>query len=306
MADIDLNLLPVFQALFEERRVGRAALRLNLSQSAVSHALGRLRHATGDDLFVRSPGGLEPTARALALAPVVSEALSRVRGALSVEAFDPAASDRCFRLAIGGYIAELIAPPLVTTAVARGARCRFDIWNKGADVLQLLDSRVLDAAIGSFGELPARYCSLSVLHEYAVWVARKDHPQAFAATTIDQLLHLRRVRLTAGTAELDRTQVWSGASGRLAINTDAPPPVAEVFQTRAAMEIVARSDMVALVPSRIAREMGEALGVSVLPAITPPPFADVRLVWARINDHEPGLSWLRDLVIEVAHGVEAS
>jgi len=60
------------------------------------------------------------------------------------------------------------------------------------------------------------------------------------------------------------------------------------------------------VPSRIAREMGEALGVSVLPAITPPPFADVRLVWARINDHEPGLSWLRDLVIEVAHGVEAS
>jgi DNA-binding transcriptional LysR family regulator len=77
----DLNLLVVFQVLLSERHVGRAAKRLSLTQSATSHALGRLRNLLGDPLFVRHPKGIEPTSRALDLAPAIADILSRARGA---------------------------------------------------------------------------------------------------------------------------------------------------------------------------------------------------------------------------------
>src|SRR5918996_1164572 len=85
----DLNLLVVFQALLAERHVGRAAQRLALTQSATSHALGRLRSQFNDPLFVRHPKGVEPTARALALAPTVAEILDRAQSLIASPVFDP-------------------------------------------------------------------------------------------------------------------------------------------------------------------------------------------------------------------------
>jgi DNA-binding transcriptional LysR family regulator len=84
----DLNLLVVFQALLTERHVGRTAERLGLTQSAASHALGRLRDLFGDPLFVRHPKGVEPTARALALAPAVTDILTRAQAVLASPVFD--------------------------------------------------------------------------------------------------------------------------------------------------------------------------------------------------------------------------
>src|SRR5262245_12663570 len=86
---IDLNLLGVLDVIYEERNLVRAGLRLHLSQSAVSHALARLRETLGDELFVRTGKGLEPTARALLLAPQLREALARIQQSLGVQPFDP-------------------------------------------------------------------------------------------------------------------------------------------------------------------------------------------------------------------------
>src|SRR5437867_3097123 len=94
----DLNLLVVFQALLAERHVGRAAKRLVLTQSAASHALGRLRDLFGDPLFVRHPKGIEPTARALALAPTIADILNRAQSLIASPVFDPAAA-RSFTVA---------------------------------------------------------------------------------------------------------------------------------------------------------------------------------------------------------------
>src|SRR3954463_8763900 len=85
----DLNLLVAFQVLHAERHVGRAAKRLALTQSARSHALRRLRELFGDPLFVRHPKGIEPTARALALAPAIADLLERAQSVLASPAFDP-------------------------------------------------------------------------------------------------------------------------------------------------------------------------------------------------------------------------
>jgi DNA-binding transcriptional LysR family regulator len=109
---LDLNLLRVFDAVARERHVTRAAERLNLSQPAVSNALARLRAALGDELFLRRPGGVEPTALALALAGPVAEMLDRLRDMLEVRApFDPSTSGRVFTVGFSEYAESVLAPP---------------------------------------------------------------------------------------------------------------------------------------------------------------------------------------------------
>src|SRR5690242_11979725 len=100
---IDLNLLRIFDVLLEERSVTRAGSRLGLSQSAVSHALNRLRHSLGDELFARGPSGMEPTPRALQMGPQVRAAIAQLQSALLPHDFDPAVSEGRFNLVAGAY-----------------------------------------------------------------------------------------------------------------------------------------------------------------------------------------------------------
>src|ERR1700719_647381 len=91
---VDLNLLKAFDALMSERAVTRAAGRIGLSQPAMSHALSRLRDLFADDLFVRTPTSMEPTARAREIAPLVATAIAHIEAALNLgAAFDPATSE---------------------------------------------------------------------------------------------------------------------------------------------------------------------------------------------------------------------
>src|SRR4051812_13539165 len=100
---VDLNLLKAFDALIRERAVTRAASRIGLSQPAMSSALGRLRRLFADELFVRHPAGMEPTARAREIAPLVGTAIEHIEAALNLRAgFDPAASDAIFTAGKGG------------------------------------------------------------------------------------------------------------------------------------------------------------------------------------------------------------
>src|SRR5260370_8032747 len=118
---LDLNLLVVFDAVMQERSATRAAEKLNMSQPAVSHALGRLRAALGDELFVRTPEGMEPTPQAERLAPSVRQALVDLRAALEgARPFEPQEVERSFTVTVNNYAALVIAPPLAA-AVAREA-----------------------------------------------------------------------------------------------------------------------------------------------------------------------------------------
>ena len=114
---VDLNLLVLFEAVYEMRHVGRAAQRLNLTASAVSHGLRRLREMLGDPLFLRTPKGVTSTARADELAPSIVDILARLRGVLaSIEPFDPATAQRRFVIgAPDGAIAVLVSPLLTAT-----------------------------------------------------------------------------------------------------------------------------------------------------------------------------------------------
>src|SRR5687767_3755338 len=115
LARVDLNLLVLFEVVLQERHVGRAAEHLNLSPSAVSHGLGRLRRLLNDPLFVKTPKGVAPTARATELAAPIAELLGGARNVIAMASpFDPATSTRRFIIGSPDGTSVVILPPLMS------------------------------------------------------------------------------------------------------------------------------------------------------------------------------------------------
>ena len=130
----DLNLLVLFEAVLEERHVGRAAERLNLSPSAVSHGLGRLRRLLNDPLFLKTPKGVVPTARATELAAPIADVLARVRSVISTaEPFDPATSTRRFTIGAPDGVSAVFLPPLLAELRETRARHRYQRASAASD-----------------------------------------------------------------------------------------------------------------------------------------------------------------------------
>ena len=157
----DLNLLVLFEVVLDERHVGRAAERMSLTPSAISHGLGRLRRLLNDPLFLRTPKGVVPTARAMELAAPIADILAGVRSVVAAaEPFDPATSSRRFTIGAPDGVSAVVIPPLL--AGLRSVAPRVDI-----SVKQLLPPR---AAVTSerawqsaFAELEARAIDIAIV-----------------------------------------------------------------------------------------------------------------------------------------------
>ena len=150
LARTDLNLLVALDALLAERSVTRAAARIGIGQSAMSHNLARLRELFGDELLTRGPVGMQPTPRALALADPVRIALAQIETLVSPEqAFDPATAERVFRIGLPDSVEVLVGPALLAYVCeyAQGIRFRF-YAAEGQGLLDDLDADRLDLGIG--------------------------------------------------------------------------------------------------------------------------------------------------------------
>src|SRR5262245_3988124 len=188
----DLNLLVLFETVLRERHVGRAAARLHLSASAVSHGLGRLRRLLGDPVFLRTPRGVVPTARAQELAAPIAEVLGGARKVLATSAtFDPRTSSREFTIGAPDGASTVFLPPLLERlrreAPGVNVRLRQLLPLEGRidaaawePVFDLLDSRALDLAIAPFGAVPARFSVQALRAEDFAIVSRPGHPFARA------------------------------------------------------------------------------------------------------------------------------
>src|SRR3546814_444671 len=204
MSEIDLNLLRVFDTLFELGNVTKAGARLGLTQSAVSHALGRLRQSIGDPLFVRAPGGLQPTARAIEIAPGVRVGLSQLRTALSPSAFDPGTADRRFTIAAGSYFCALFIPGLLARARQIAPNVSFRIQPLGGDLLVDLDEGAIDLALGAFTKIPRRLWLEALFQEELVWIAAAGSPLAGRRLRQADLTGQPRVLIAAGNRKSKR------------------------------------------------------------------------------------------------------
>jgi DNA-binding transcriptional LysR family regulator len=292
---VDLNLLKAFDALISERAVTRAAGRIGLSQPAMSHALSRLRGLFSDDLFVRTPTGMEPTARAREIAPLVSAAIEHIEAALNLGVgFDPAKSTGIFTAGMAEY-AEVAFVGRLAEAFAREApRATLRLTPlTGVDAAEQLDRGAIDVAIAHLGTLPTHIESVLLLRDPFVVVARRGHPIAGQQLSIEAYAALNHVLVSprgATNGALDRILVDFGLRRRIAllVATYLALPVA-----------LAAANLVATVPRRIARQIAATAEIETMPL--PIDFSmTVSMAWHRRAAGEPAQSWFRSRLIEAA------
>src|SRR5215813_8700002 len=200
-AALDLNLLRVFDTLIEERNVTRAGERLGLTQSAISHALNRLRYVFGDELFVRGPEGMQPTLRAAEIAPRLREGLIQLQLALAPAEFAPARTDRRFTITCGEYVGAVLIPGFVSRLREAAPNAELRIRPSNMGVAEAVLAGRVDLAIGSFRRVPEWFAYEPLFRETRVWVLSADHRAAGGdELTLERLAELPHL-IIASTGE---------------------------------------------------------------------------------------------------------
>ncbi|MEH2563793.1 LysR family transcriptional regulator [Bradyrhizobium sp. AZCC 2289] len=314
MSDIDLNLLRIFDILYDERNVTRAAARLFLTQSAVSHALARLREVLGDSLFMRIPSGLQPTERAHQLAPRLRMALAEIRSAVTTPLFDPAKTRQRFVIAASSYFCTLIVPSLIALARKSAPGITLQIVNGSADVAQALDQQQVDIALGAFDKVPPRLRSEVLFHDEKAWAIGTHHP--LAKEPFDHAAFLAWPRLAIGLARAaDKSREPPSRNDlvfRVILETDdeADSPRSAhrastsmmVYDAQTAMAVTAATDMVTLVPRRYAEACASSARIRIIDF--PQDHAEMielSMLWhSRVHD-DRGSLWLRTLIREAVN-----
>ena len=292
---VDLNLLKAFDALIRERAVTRAAGRIGLSQPAMSHALSRLRSLFADDLFVRTPDRMEPTARAREIAPLVSAAIEHIEAALNLGVrFDPATSTAIFSAGMAEYAEVALVGRLAESFARQAGKATLRLTPvTGAEAAEQLDNGAIDVAVAHLRGMPAHLDSAVLFHDPFVLIARRGHPLGARPLSIEAYAALDHILVSPRgdtSGAIDRTLADFGLKRRIALL---------VATYLALPAVLATSDLVATVPRRVARQIVAIAEIDTLPvpiglSVT------VSMAWHRRAASEPAQSWFRSLLIEAA------
>jgi DNA-binding transcriptional LysR family regulator len=309
---VDLNLLRVLDALFEERSVTKAGARLNITQSAVSHALNKMRGIFDDQLFIRGPEGMHPTPRATELVRSVGAALRQIDSVVNETRFDPATAEVELVVSTSDYVISTLFPSLmrVIEQTAPGVR----LWLRpinDVNVVEELDRGSLHLALGAFGKVPARLVKTELVTDPNVWLMRADHPAAKLGVTLEVLgryphvdiLISRRDAVTVGglvdQSGLERAYVTSNPrhlEGLLEEKGLTRRVGATVSHILAVPPLLATTNMIAYVPLRFSRYAEKVFGlVGREPPYTAPPLTLSTLVHRTMGRH-PSIAWMTGLL----------
>lgn len=296
----DLNLLPILEAMIEERNVSRAAKRVGLSQPALSNALRRMREAFHDPLFVRSAQGMRPTPRAEQLAGPLRAALAHTRFALSGEReFSPNTTVQTFRVAMNDYSEWLVASPLVTSICAQSPSLNIQV-KRVESLFKVPEAELmngmLDLVIGFCsdpGTLGEGILSETLSEEDNVVIARQGHPALRRAMTKESFAKQDHV------AVIYRAEPWGLIDQELAVHGLKRRLRLATPHFLVALKAVANSDMIACVPEALASEFSQSLGLAVRPLPVALPKFVTRMLWAKLWQEDPAHAWLRSQVRSV-------
>jgi DNA-binding transcriptional LysR family regulator len=293
----DLNLLKAFDALHAERHVTRAGQRIGLSQSAMSGALTRLRELFEDELFVRTPSGMQPTPRANDLAGPISDALRLVRAALRPDSFDPATAGHAFTIAMNDYSAFVLLPPLLARLSIEAPHV--DVSVRGTfgrhEAADLLHSGEASLAIGFPVEGSEHILKRPLLQESFACVARPGHPAFADGGSLEIFAAAPHLLISP---EGDRASLVDQKLAELGLERRV---VLSLPQFLVAPFVIAETDLVATLASRVARRFA-ATGVGI--AIHHPPMElpswTLAMMWHRRADAHAPTRWLQNVIAEVA------
>lgn len=294
LKSVDLNLLPVLDALLRRRSATQAARELDISQSTLSSALSRLRVQLGDELFVRTGRGLRPTARAAALAEPVAQILSRVRDEiLAARGFDAATTQREFRLALTDVGAYVLWPRIVRTVRQRAPQLRLalKVLDQPSLDTALADGAV-DLAVGSFPRLQPTLIQRRLFDRHFVAVVDQRHPLA------QQRLSLRRFAETPQLVVHGYSGIQDTISELLAAQQLQRRELLELPSYLMVPPLLTVGEFLAVVPGQLADTFNThgQLAALALPFKLPP--STVRMYWHRRFHDDAGVRWLRNVLID--------
>jgi DNA-binding transcriptional LysR family regulator len=298
---LDLNLLVAFDALCKERNITRAAERLHMSQSAMSHALRRLRTYFDDELLVQVGRKMELTQRARTLHEAVGEMLQRLENTLSASpAFDPSQSDRTFTIFASDYSLELIVPRMLQRAARQGSQVRFRLEPQISHPDRPLDRGEADLLL-----IPSQFCSklhpsAALFEESLVCVLWKDSALAQEPLTTERFLnagHVAMMPTETDEAAFERPLLQRfGAGRRIEVVT---------YNFSSLPHLVVGTEYIAVVHTRLARTVQATLPVVLRELPLPLPSIVQSMQWHKYRSDDAGLHWLRSLMQEVAHSIIA-
>jgi DNA-binding transcriptional LysR family regulator len=301
---LDLNLLRVFDAMMIEGSVAGAAARLSITPSAVSHALGRLRVLFKDPLFVRSSEGMQATPRAAEIGGKVHEGLHLLEGAVAPIAFSAATSRRTFRVACSAYVAAVLLPGVIARmhADAPGTQLAVTAW--GPAVLDRFEAGQIDVLLGDFRRTPVGCAAEALFEDRLVWALGRDYVLAPGAA--DRLLELRsvapeivdRVERESGFERRSGLEDYCGLAGNPLDAMAQPAALDALPYAMIAPLVVKRSDLVALMPRRLAALFAADLALDLVEPAGLAVGAQIRIAAVRHPEHSrhPAVAWFSEIL----------
>ncbi|KQT35258.1 hypothetical protein ASG29_03900 [Sphingomonas sp. Leaf412] len=291
---IDLNLLGTFEAIYTHRGVTAAARHLNLSQSAISHALARLRAVFDDELFVRAGNEIVPTALARSIIDPVRDALRGLEQALvAATRFDPATATRAFRIGLRQANEARVFAGIVDRAMRAAPGVTLaSVDFRRSDVAGALARGDLDLAIDVASDATAGLCAIPVQRDTMVVAARRGHPGIAAQLDLEAYLaadHVLASPRSSGPGLEDEALAAMGRTRRVAVRCQ---------NIWSAWRIVAQSDMLLTLLGTHADALLPVADNCIVPlpfAIAPRP---LQLLWHPVAERDPGNGWLRALILD--------
>ena len=292
---VDLNLLVVFEAIYQQRNITQAASAICLSQSAASNALARLRRTFNDSLFVRTSQGMAPT-------PYADELIAPVRAALAMlqesftrlEAFDPRTADRTFNLRLTDMGEMMFLPPIIERLKTLAPRVRINaVQVPLAGLHEGLEKGDIDIALGFIPGLKVGTHTQQLFSEHYVCAMRADHPLANGALTLTKLRQLRHVMIGSQGSGNEVVQQAYRKHGLMERCSVTVPHFVSV------PNIIGQTDLVVTIPSRLARAFATMAHIRMLKPPMAIPGFDIKQHWHKRFENDAANTWLRGVIAAV-------
>jgi DNA-binding transcriptional LysR family regulator len=300
--NIDLNLLVIFDALMTKRKVAKAAESVNLSQSAMSHALNRLRVLLDDPVLVRTEFGMEPTPRAKALELPIREVLTKIQLNLyAPEPFDPLTSEKTFVVYSTEYFESVFLPPLVARLekLAPGVKVMMGILTQEIPESELANGDVdLVVGVEHVSEIPKRMQSEFWEKDSLSCIVRKQNPEVGSRISLKQFIKIPHIyHMTLGTpfaySLLDKWLQRNNIQRRFAVATTG--------YLSAAM-IAAETNYLLTVPSRLAQKLVKTMNLRIVGPPKSFPDYKLNLIWHPLYEKDPTRLWFRNQLTDLVTG----
>jgi DNA-binding transcriptional LysR family regulator len=302
LKDIDLNLLVVFNQLLVERGVSKVANNLGLSQPAVSNALARLRKVTGDNLFLRTTKGMEPTPFAQQLAEPIAYALGLIHSAVNQRtSFDPATVKRSFKVGMTD-IGEIYFLPKLMEELARVSPgvTMSTVRNTAVNLRDEMEAGHIDLAIGLLPQLKAGFFQRRLFRQRYVCMFRKGHTldkRKVSLSEFSSAHHVVVVSEGTGHGKVDELLERGGVGRNVVLTVPHFVAVGHILQ---------HSDMVATVPERLAQALVGPFGLAYVNHPASLPEIAINMFWHAKYHKDPANEWLRSLVFQLHADQSAS